>query len=140
MSGTSLSILLPFFRHVAFLLAHLSNAPQNADVLRHWTMLNVACNVDEDEGGVEQACSRASFYAGDWSSLSPVMRPAGAEPFDIVLMAETVYSPDSYDRLRDLICQLQAGCEQATVYLASKTYYFGVGAFGVEVASGESLP
>lgn len=102
-------------------------------------MLNVACNVDEDDGGVEQACSRASFYAGDWSTLGPVMRPAGAGPFDIILMAETVYSPDSYDRLRDLICQLQAGCEKATVYLASKTYYFGVGALRLKVASGETL-
>ena len=90
-------------------------------------MLNVACNLGETAGD-EEACRRASFFAGDWSSLGPVMRPAEAKPFDVIVMAETVYSPASYDRLRDLICHLQDGCDEAVVYLASKSYYFGVGA------------
>lgn len=94
-------------------------------------MLNVTCNLPEPGPAADAARARASFFSGDWGALRPVMRPEAAPAFDIVLMAETVYAPATYPRLCSLLQHLQAGAADATIYLASKTYYFGVGALAL---------
>jgi len=48
-----------------------------------------------------------------------------SQKYDVILTAETIYSVDSYHKLHDVMKALlkASGC----VYLAAKTYYFGVG-------------
>eukprot|EP00041_Stephanoeca_diplocostata_P017732 m.363450 g.363450 ORF g.363450 m.363450 type:complete len:425 (+) comp20801_c0_seq4:300-1574(+) len=63
------------------------------------------------------------YLAGDWACLQEYL--AGAT-YDVVLTAETLYSPESIPVLYDAI----KGCLQrpgGVAYVASKTYYFGVG-------------
>lgn len=95
-------------------------------MLTQWTIPNVACNLPTTDEARATAHSRASFYSGDWASLATVMRPPGSAGYDVVLMAETVYEPKSYGALCALLPQLLSG-PGSVVYLASKTYYFGVG-------------
>lgn len=101
----------------------------NAEVIRHWTIPNVRFNLDAvDDEEHEQAMQRASFYAGDWGALAPLLRPSDdpSGGLDMVLMAETVYAVESYPALIGLLRDVLRG-PGAEVYSASKTYYFGVG-------------
>lgn len=92
---------------------------QNADVIRRWTVRNVAVNRLEDA-----ALTRAKFYAGDWRELARLWK-ASATVYNLVLMAETIYSPASFPALIDLLVDAVAPGGQ--ILLASKVYYFGVG-------------
>jgi len=47
------------------------------------------------------------------------------EKFDVILTSETIYNPDNYEILHDVILKLLA--PHGVCYLAGKSVYFGVG-------------
>lgn len=117
----------------------------NSEVLQCLTMPNVATNIqkslpsgkDMSEGnpGVE-----TRFFAGDWSEVHTILphsRRGESEEisdqvngqddgYDIILMAETVYSVYALPSLYKLIKKCLRSPHGA-VYMAAKKHYFGVG-------------
>ncbi|XP_067841605.1 histidine protein methyltransferase 1 homolog [Heptranchias perlo] len=69
--------------------------------------------------------SRCRFFSGEWSQFSKVHGSNGSFKYDVILTSETLYNPDCYGALHDTFLNLLS--EKGTVYLASKTHYFGVG-------------
>ncbi|XP_067890376.1 histidine protein methyltransferase 1 homolog [Heterodontus francisci] len=67
--------------------------------------------------------SRCRFFSGDWSQFGKVN--GGSFKYDVILTSETLYNPDCYGDLHDALSSLLS--QDGTVYLASKTHYFGVG-------------
>lgn len=73
------------------------------------------------------------FFAGDWSAVGRLLREAEVPPYDVILTAETVYSPDAMRSLFDLCAEMlrvpsaEGGDSGGVLYVAAKTYYFGVG-------------
>ena len=64
------------------------------------------------------------FYSGDWSGLVPALEPV--EGYDLILTSETIYSLASQPKLLSILKQLSAA-RSGVVYVAAKTFYFGVG-------------
>ncbi|XP_078078861.1 histidine protein methyltransferase 1 homolog [Mustelus asterias] len=69
------------------------------------------------------ALSHCRFFSGDWSRFGKVH--GGSFKYDVILMSETLYNPDCYGDLHDVLFSLLS--QDGTVYLATKTHYFGVG-------------
>ncbi|GAB2210023.1 hypothetical protein Droror1_Dr00015273 [Drosera rotundifolia] len=107
----------------------------NQEVLRCLTIPNVHTNLPEQfqpmrsnaassEGGPE-----IRFFAGDWSEVNSILPlaqgdlPAG---YDVILMAETVYSITALPNLYRLI-KMCLSQPDGVVYMAGKKHYFGVG-------------
>ncbi|XP_018415417.1 PREDICTED: histidine protein methyltransferase 1 homolog [Nanorana parkeri] len=77
----------------------------------------------ETSAGLLDKCR---FFSGDWSHLTLLMQnQTPSLKYDIILTSETIYNPDYYSALHDLFQHLLA--DSGTVYLASKSHYFGVG-------------
>ncbi|KAJ4723089.1 histidine protein methyltransferase 1-like [Melia azedarach] len=118
----------------------------NAEVLRCLTIPNVNVNLskklqptvtNESKFHTE---AEVRFFAGDWSQIHQLlpcvndneMDPncdSGHSPtsgYDIILMAETVYSISAYQSLYELIKKCISH-RRGVVYLAAKKHYFGVG-------------
>ncbi|KJE89280.1 hypothetical protein CAOG_00781 [Capsaspora owczarzaki ATCC 30864] len=91
----------------------------NAEVIQHVTIPNVLLNADLE--GMDP--SRYRFSSGDWRYLPGALQGAA---FDVILSAETIYSPANYNALITAIrsCMKKPS---GLALLASKTYYFGVG-------------
>ncbi|NXL68567.1 MET18 methyltransferase, partial [Chordeiles acutipennis] len=73
------------------------------------------------------ALARCRFFSGEWSQVSQLLLSSD-KPFskyDIILTSETTYNPEYYSALHDTLAQLLD--KKGHVYLASKSYYFGVG-------------
>ncbi|KAK1280098.1 hypothetical protein QJS04_geneDACA004759 [Acorus gramineus] len=123
----------------------------NVEVLRCLTIPNVRANLarevhHEQSLATKETKSNMSaeirFFAGDWSEIHQLLlhvtdvecRSAAdsctqhepCDGYDIILMAETVYSLSSLENLYRLIkkCLLWP---HGVVYLAAKKHYFGVG-------------
>lgn len=67
------------------------------------------------------------YFSGSWDSLSALLPQLGlAGSYDVVLSAETIYSPAAAASLLACIkaCLKRPGGE---AYIAAKSYYFGVG-------------
>jgi len=65
------------------------------------------------------------FFAGDWLALCDYA-PWGDDTYDVIMTAETLYAIDSMPRLLALLKRRMAK-PSGVAYVASKTYYFGVG-------------
>ncbi|XP_078401025.1 histidine protein methyltransferase 1 homolog [Cetorhinus maximus] len=70
-----------------------------------------------------EVLSRCRFFSGDWSQFGQVH--GGSLKYDVILTSETLYNPDCYGDLHDVLSSLLS--QDGTVYLATKTHYFGVG-------------
>jgi predicted nicotinamide N-methyase len=101
----------------------------NAEVLRCLTIPNLNANLSEKSSPGD---SEVRFFAGEWSEvhqLLPLVNDGEADEkggYDIVLMAETIYSISAQKSLYELIKRCLANPDGA-VYMAAKKYYFGVG-------------
>ncbi|XP_076045473.1 histidine protein methyltransferase 1 homolog isoform X2 [Oratosquilla oratoria] len=122
--------------------AHVFLQDYNEEVINYMTIPNAILNLS----GVKQAEERVRFFSGDWGSLCEVLESSIAtqeeeEPawkkmkgekyfpekfkFDLILTSETIYNPDSYGKLLKIFKKTLKS--DAKVFLAAKSYYFGVG-------------
>lgn len=94
----------------------------NEEVIHRLTIPNVVLN-----GGVNDL-KKCRFICGDWTSTKKLILQTSSssdEKYDVILTSETIYSPDSYRKLHDVIASLLKPA--GVVYLSAKTCYFGVG-------------
>ncbi|XP_058076912.1 uncharacterized protein LOC131225402 [Magnolia sinica] len=123
----------------------------NAEVLRCLTIPNVKANLSKEPLLQQSLLKNGSdvimsadirFFAGDWSEVHHLLSPKcdnecqkapdssskhdPCDGYDIILMAETVYSLSSLQSLYGLMkkCLYRP---HGVVYLAAKKHYFGVG-------------
>ncbi|GMI70520.1 hypothetical protein like AT4G14000 [Hibiscus trionum] len=106
----------------------------NAEVLRCLTIPNVNANLAEKSQ--PDNASEARFFAGDWGEIHQLLPHAHesemnsehgqATGYDVILMAETIYSISAQRNLYGLIkkCMIHP---HGVVYMAGKKHYFGVG-------------
>ncbi|KAJ1526954.1 hypothetical protein ONE63_008501 [Megalurothrips usitatus] len=104
----------------------------NKEVIDSCTIPNVLLNLTNDESqklienGIEKK-THCEFYSGDWSSFTDKIQEGREKElkFDFILTSETIYNPENHQKLCNVFkkCLKTSGC----VYLAAKTYYFGVG-------------
>uniref|UniRef100_A0A182NEC6 protein-histidine N-methyltransferase n=1 Tax=Anopheles dirus TaxID=7168 RepID=A0A182NEC6_9DIPT len=95
----------------------------NKDVLTKFTMVNyeLNCGSSDKEGDRQDPVGAVKFYSGDWGSFTEKCH----DKYDLILTSETIYSTHNYAKLLELFDRkLETG---GVVYLAAKTYYFGVG-------------
>jgi len=109
--------------------AEVCFADFNAEVLQHLTAPNLRANLLRANLGrpPQGQCSPAvRYFSGDWLRVAEALRSEA--PFDIILTSETVYSPvDSTRLLQALELLVPEGHAATKVYVAAKSYYFGVG-------------
>ncbi|ESQ56278.1 hypothetical protein EUTSA_v10025872mg [Eutrema salsugineum] len=104
----------------------------NAEVLRCLTIPNLNANLSEKSPSVSLGDTEVRFFSGEWSEvhqLLPLVNDGEADKkggYDIILMAETIYSISAQKSLYALIKKCLA-CPDGAVYMAAKKYYFGVG-------------
>lgn len=92
----------------------------NVEVLQCLTIPNVTANI-EKEGHIN---TKTQFFSGDWGEVHCVLdQEAG---YDVILMAETVYSISALPNLYKLIKKCLSS-PHGVVYMAAKKHYFGVG-------------
>lgn len=103
----------------------------NVEVLRTRTIPTVFCNGALKSGqfqNVEEFSSVCQFCYGDWGMLVRKMSQNDCQwkhAFDVILASETIYCRDNY---HDFLSALKYFLEPSgVVYLAAKSYYFGVG-------------
>ncbi|KAI0208910.1 Histidine protein methyltransferase 1 [Lamellibrachia satsuma] len=105
--------------------SHVHFQDYNEEVLKLVTYHNVRLN-SPHSSDVTQKCR---FFSGDWASVDQVLQRdiAGEDGnrYDIILTSETIYSTDSHLKLHQTMRELLKST--GVVYLAAKTYYFGVG-------------
>ncbi|XP_038209761.1 histidine protein methyltransferase 1 homolog [Zerene cesonia] len=94
----------------------------NKEIIEHVTIPNVLLNI-EDEENRKSEIQKCQFYSGDWQSFNIIL--AENEKYDIILTSETIYNLSNYNKLVELFDQRLTN--NGTVYVAAKTYYFGVG-------------
>ncbi|XP_035908733.1 histidine protein methyltransferase 1 homolog isoform X2 [Anopheles stephensi] len=97
----------------------------NKDVLTKLTMVNYDLNcrtTNETEAEAkEPPTAQVKFFSGDWGSFTDQYQ----HKYDLILTSETIYSTDNYTKLLELFDRKLE--PEGVVYLAAKTYYFGVG-------------
>ncbi|RXI00570.1 hypothetical protein DVH24_000804 [Malus domestica] len=117
----------------------------NAEVLRCLTIPNVNSNIPNFQPPSVQvtksnAGAEIGFFAGDWREMHKLLpyaqndeRDANVSSeqsldaqYDIILMAETVYSISTLPHLYELIKKCLTP-SHGVVYMAAKKHYFGVG-------------
>ncbi|KAK4585623.1 hypothetical protein RGQ29_023042 [Quercus rubra] len=116
----------------------------NAEVLRCLTIPNVNANLSENIQPLEtnemNAGGEVRFFAGDWSEIHKLLPRVQSNEknlncssghsqvasYDIILMAETVYSISTLQSLYELI-KMCTSSPHGVVYMAAKKHYFGVG-------------
>ena len=100
-------------------------ADYNPEVLQTLTAPNVLANVPDEDAEREgpRHASRFRYLGGDWGDLHDFIEP---ESVDLVLAAETIYSPAQYPRHVAVLkhCMKPPNGE---ALIAAKSYYFGVG-------------
>lgn len=113
-------------------------ADYNPDVLRALTVPNARANgfsterLRDGDSNHRVAATTFRFLGGDWSSLSRAASLLEPGAFDVVLAAETVYEPSSFEKhveiLRRAVRRKTTTKKESGVALvAAKSYYFGVG-------------
>lgn len=112
----------------------------NGTVIEEITIPNALVNCDGDDSTKEGdkkpsgkrirksdaetgLLSKCRFFSGEWSSFTQLMQ--NQVKYDVILTSETVYNPSYYSALHHVFQNLLA--KDGTVYLASKSHYFGVG-------------
>ena len=99
----------------------------NPEVLNYITIPNVVLNTGSKHGEAQsknesKSGQRSRFYSGDWSLLPSLLE----QTYDVILTSETIYCLDSQPKLLTALKQLVRP-ETGVVYVAAKTFYFGVG-------------
>uniref|UniRef100_A0A2M4AXZ2 protein-histidine N-methyltransferase n=1 Tax=Anopheles triannulatus TaxID=58253 RepID=A0A2M4AXZ2_9DIPT len=92
----------------------------NKDVLTKLTMVNYDINCRSDDSA-KKGDSSVRFFSGDWASFTEKYDTK----YDLILSSETIYNTGNYRKLLDLFDRKLS--KKGAVYLAAKTYYFGVG-------------
>ncbi|XP_075154008.1 histidine protein methyltransferase 1 homolog [Haematobia irritans] len=102
----------------------------NKDVLEKITIPNVVLNtikVDDDSEEeiyeFDNVVQSTRFYSGDWQKWSELTK--GCQLYDIILTSETIYNAENHEKLLNCLCDKLK--DDGKVYVAAKTYYFGVG-------------
>lgn len=106
----------------------------NEEIVREFTIPNVWINLLESypkentdfiREFLRQKCH---FYCGDWTFLTDFINTdkLPSKLYDIILTSETIYNVSNYEKLVDF-CRKQLKYPNGIVYVAAKTYYFGVG-------------
>lgn len=117
----------------------------NAEVLQCLTIPNVYANVHKKPDHLATDTNKnynleTRFFAGDWGEVYCILPSACKDEneasylaqldrgssYDVIIMAETVYSVSALPNL----CRLIKKClcyPQGVVYMAAKKYYFGIG-------------
>ncbi|GFN90751.1 histidine protein methyltransferase 1 homolog [Plakobranchus ocellatus] len=90
----------------------------NEEVLQLLTHTNVHKNISEE------TVTQCRYFSGDWCSFSQFLQHEKLR-YDVILTAETIYSPKNYACLHGVLCE--ALMDNGIVVLAAKVYYFGVG-------------
>jgi 2-polyprenyl-3-methyl-5-hydroxy-6-metoxy-1,4-benzoquinol methylase len=100
---------------------HVEFQDYNEEVLQHVTMVNVCLNMNDDEDCA--IAEKVTFHSGDWASYAELTKDDAK--FDVILTSETIYNAENYEKLVEVFEKrlTDDGC----VFLAAKTYYFGVG-------------
>mmetsp|Transcript_29020 Transcript_29020/g.64017 ORF Transcript_29020/g.64017 Transcript_29020/m.64017 type:complete len:307 (-) Transcript_29020:2360-3280(-) len=97
----------------------------NKVVLTSLTIPNVTANLNSLAAGRPRPSCR--FFSGDWLNIGEYLTSQGfGGYYDIILTSESVYSLESQRRLLECIKQVLQP-PHGVVYVASKTFYFGVG-------------
>ncbi|KAJ8894930.1 hypothetical protein PR048_000237 [Dryococelus australis] len=94
----------------------------NVSVLTSVTMQNVLLNTTEN------TATRCRYFAGDWQSyvqLTDDEFKSEEAKFDYILSSETIYNPSNHTKLYSVFRKRLK--RTGIVFLAAKTYYFGVG-------------
>ncbi|CAH4027278.1 unnamed protein product [Pieris brassicae] len=94
----------------------------NKEVLENITIPNVLLNI-EDENSRESEIQKCNFFCGDWKAFNDFL--SNDEKYDVILTSETIYNLNNYDKLINLFEQRLSN--NGVIYVAAKTYYFGVG-------------
>ncbi|KAG8377662.1 hypothetical protein BUALT_Bualt08G0056200 [Buddleja alternifolia] len=109
----------------------------NAEVLQYLTIPNVIANIEKNDQclATDDNCE-TRIFSGDWGEVDHLLscvfsnenevqldQTAG---YDVILMAETVYSISALPNLYKLIKKCLRN-PHGIVYMAAKKYYFGVG-------------
>lgn len=92
----------------------------NAEVLTNLTIPNVLLNCEENK-------EQCAFFSGDWKNLPSALQKSEtvAQKYDVILTAETIYNTKNYSKLLDILDFLLE--DNGDIFVAAKTYYFGVG-------------
>ncbi|XP_050072411.1 histidine protein methyltransferase 1 homolog [Anopheles maculipalpis] len=99
----------------------------NKDVLTKLTMVNYDLNcrttndTDKEDRETLPPTGEVKFFSGDWGCFTDQYQ----HKYDLILTSETIYSTDNYSKLLQLFDRKLE--PDGVVYLAAKTYYFGVG-------------
>lgn len=117
MTNSHLESLCKFLK-----LSSISLVFQNKEILEHVTIQNVLLNI-EDEDLRQSEIQKCKFYSGDWESFNDTL--SEHEKYDVILTSETIYNPNNYNKLIKLFEQRLNNV--GVIYLAAKTFYFGVG-------------
>lgn len=108
-------------------------ADYNPDVLQTLTVPNARANgFSTDASDANRvATTTFRFLGGDWGSLSRSASLLEPGAFDVVLAAETVYEPSSFEKhveiLKRAVRRKTTLLESGVAFVAAKSYYFGVG-------------
>ncbi|KAK9751295.1 Lysine methyltransferase [Popillia japonica] len=92
----------------------------NPEVIRSVTIPNVMLNLEN----LKNVQEFSKFYSGDWTSFLDILKENKIK-FDIILTSETIYNTESYSKLHSIFTNCLK--KDGVVYVAAKTYYFGVG-------------
>ncbi|XP_049794196.1 histidine protein methyltransferase 1 homolog [Schistocerca nitens] len=94
----------------------------NKSVLSSVTIQNIMLNFPHKEW--KNKLNLCRFFSGDWESFLQLVKEEG-QKYDIILSSETIYNPQNQQKLCSVFKKTLNS--NGTVYLAGKTYYFGVG-------------
>lgn len=109
----------------------------NAEVLQHLTIANVNANLPKENSLLDKG--KVRYFSGNWSGVDHILPYAHSHSkdtsfsaedpvggYNVILMAETVYSISTLHSLYELIKKCIRR-PHGVVYMAAKKYYFGVG-------------
>ncbi len=93
----------------------------NSEVINFVTIPSVLCNC-------VNTTTQCSFYSGSWDTLRNAI--PSLTNYDVILTSETIYSERSQRMLLSAMKTLLK--PDGTVFVAAKSYYFGVGGSSIE--------
>nr|XP_022908561.1 histidine protein methyltransferase 1 homolog [Onthophagus taurus] len=94
----------------------------NSDVINYITTLNMYLNTELSK----EMREKCRFFSGDWSYFCEnLSNDPNNVKYDCIFTSETIYNTDNYVKLINVFnrCLKNDG----VIYLAAKSYYFGVG-------------
>ena len=102
----------------------------NEEVLREVTGPNIALNIEN----TTELLTRVALVSGDWEAASEMLNRHAPAAFDVIVSAETFYTPLVTEKLlRTIQRHLAQQSPGAVAIVAGKRYYFGTGGSVVEL-------